>query len=153
MISIITSFFNEKENLPILHKELSDALEKLKIPYEIIFNDDGSTDGSSKVADNLAKRDNHIKVYHQRTRFGKGEGLSTGVKMAKGDILVFMDADLQDNPEDIEKFIKKIDEGYELVNGVRVSRQHNSLLKSYSKLGNIFLRTLAKSPFTDINCG
>ena len=144
---------NEEENLPILYKELTDALKKIKTPYEVILNDDGSTDNGGKVADNLAKKDSHIRVFHQRTRFGKGEGLSTGVRLAKGDILVFMDADLQDNPADIKKLIAKINEGYELVNGIRVSRQHNSILKTYSKLGNIFLRIFAKSPFTDINCG
>jgi len=153
MISVITSFYNEEENLPILYKELNDALKKLDRPYEIILNDDGSTDNGGKVADELAKEDDHIVVYHQRTRFGKGEGLATGVRLAKGDTLIFMDADLQDNPEDIEKLVKKIDEGYELVNGVRTSRKHNSIIKIYSKLGNTFLQKLAHSPFTDINCG
>lgn len=153
MISVITSFFNEEENLPILHQELTKSLKKLGQDYEIFFNDDGSTDESGKVADLLAKRDSHLIVFHQRRRFGKGEGLSTGVKRTKGDIIIFMDADLQDNPADIEKFINKLDEGYELVNGIRVSRQHNSIIKTYSKLGNIFLQKLAHSPFTDINCG
>jgi glycosyltransferase involved in cell wall biosynthesis len=153
MISVITTFYNEEENLPILYEELTSALKKLGQDYEIFFNDDGSDDGSGKIADQLAKKDSHLIVFHQRKRFGKGEGLSTGVKKTKGDIIVFMDADLQDNPNDIEKFIKKIDEGYELVNGVRIGRQHNSIIKTYSKLGNIFLRKLAHSPFTDINCG
>jgi glycosyltransferase involved in cell wall biosynthesis len=117
------------------------------------MNDDGSTDGGGKTADELANKDTHVKVFHQRRRFGKGEGLSTGVKKTKGEIVVFMDADLQDNPQDIKQFIKKLDKGYELVNGVRVSRQHNSIIKTYSKLGNIFLQLFARSPFTDINCG
>jgi glycosyltransferase involved in cell wall biosynthesis len=153
MISIITSFYNEKENLPILHDELTKALSELGEEYELFFNDDGSDDGSSEVADELAKKDAHFRVYHQRKRFGKGEGLSTGVRLSKGDVLVFMDADLQDDPQDIKKLIGKLHEGYELVNGVRVGRKHNSIIKTYSRWGNAFLQKLAQSPFTDINCG
>ncbi len=153
MISIITAFFNEEENLELLYEEITESLKTIQQNYEVIFVDDGSIDQSGKIADNLATKDKHIKVIHQRRRFGKGEGISTGVKKAKGDILVFLDADLQDNPHDIIKLIDELDKGYDLVNGIRMSRQHNIVIKTYSKLGNEFLRIFAHSPFTDINCG
>jgi glycosyltransferase involved in cell wall biosynthesis len=84
---------------------------------------------------------------------GKGEALRTGVKHAKGDIITFMDGDLQDDPSDLKKFIQKINEGADLVNGIREKRKDSLLIKTYSFFANIVLRSIFHSPFTDINCG
>ena len=157
MISIIIPFFNEEKNIVLLFKELGDVMEKTGRKYEIIFVDDGSTDRSLAVIQEAIKKvlgvKGTVKVLEQRKRFGKGEALVTGLKHAEGEICMFMDADLQDNPEDIPKFLKKIDEGSDLVNGARTVRKDNEIIKFYSKLGNLFLRYFLRSPFTDINCG
>lgn len=154
MISIIVPFFNESENLPLLHEKLTAEMDKIKRPYEIVLINDGSTDNSQEVASKLEKEDSHVRIVKHRKRFGKGQALATGVKSAHGDILFFMDADLQNDPADMPKFLTKIDEGYELVNGVRDQRVNdNFLIRSYSMLANWFVRSALRSPFTDINAG
>lgn len=143
MISIIIPFYNEKESLPILIDQLISQLDRLKKEYEIVLIDDGSDDAFASK----------LKVISHRKRFGKGQALKTGIENSSGDIIVFMDADLQDDPKDILKFLKKINEGYDFVNGIRVNRQENLAVKIYSKIASWFLKTFLHSPFTDINCG
>ena len=150
MISVIIPFYNEKENLPILIDKLTNQLDRLKKEYEILLVDDGSTD-KFKIL-NLKSQIN-IKLINHKKRLGKGQALKTGVDNSTGDIIVFMDADLQDDPRDLSKFLKKIKEGYDFVNGIRVGRQDNFLVKTYSLLASKFLRTFLNSPYSDINCG
>lgn len=151
MLSIIIPFYNEKESLVQLHKELTDALGSMQ--YELIFIDDGSIDGGKEVLQNLSKTDSHILFTSFARRSGKGYALDKGVHMSKGERIMFMDADLQDDPKDIPHFLKKMDDGYDLVNGVRTKRKDSSVIKFYSKMGNGFLKKFLHSPFTDINCG
>ncbi|NTU47232.1 glycosyltransferase family 2 protein [Candidatus Roizmanbacteria bacterium] len=150
MISVLIPFHNEKENLPVLIPLLIGVLKKLKQPFEVILIDDGSTDNSLSV---IPKNDYLIVVRHRRRR-GKGKALTTGFKASQGDILLFMDADLQDDPADIPLFFSKMKEGYDLVNGWRKERK-DSVGKTFpSKIFNFFLlRLLLRSPFHDINCG
>jgi glycosyltransferase involved in cell wall biosynthesis len=148
MISIIIPFYNESESLPVLTDLLANTLNKTKKDYEIVLVDDGSDDKSS-----IKYQKPNIKLVRHRKRMGKGQALKTGLENAAGDIIIFMDADLQDDPKDIGKFLKKIDEGYDLVNGIRVNRQENIIVKIYSKIASWFLRKFLHSPFTDINCG
>jgi glycosyltransferase involved in cell wall biosynthesis len=150
MISIIIPFYNEKESLPILIDQLINQLDGLKKEYEIILVDDGSTDAERQ---NFKFQISNFKLLHHKKRLGKGAALKTGIENSSGDIIVFMDADLQDDPKDIHKFLKKINEGYDFVNGIRVNRQENYLVKIYSKTASWFLKTFLHSPFTDINCG
>lgn len=150
MISIIIPFYNEKENLPILVGRLTAELNKTKEEYEIVLVDDDSTDDWQKK---LQHPNPNIKIAEHRKKMGKGQALKTGIDNARGDILVFMDADLQDDPKDLPKFLKKIDAGYDFVNGIRQKRHDNFLVKIYSFLAAFFLKTFLRSPFTDINCG
>ena len=150
MISVVIPFFNERENLKILIPKLLENLNGLKKEYEVILVDDGSVDGG--VKDILPEKKNIKLVYHRKKK-GKGLALSDGISCAKGETIIFMDADLQDDPSDIKKFIKKIDEGYDFVNGKRIKREDNFLVRTYSYLANFFLRKLLLSPYTDINCG
>jgi glycosyltransferase involved in cell wall biosynthesis len=143
MISIIIPFYNERESLPFLINQLTESLKKLNRKWEIILVDDGSTDNCQA----------NIKFLKHRKKLGKGQALKTGIENSNGDIIIFMDADLQDDPKDIAKFLKKIDEGYDLVNGIRVNRQENIIVKGYSKIAFWFLKIFLHSPFTDINCG
>lgn len=148
MISVIIPFHNEKENLPILVDLL---MEKLKgKEYEIVLVDDGSTDKFQIL--NLKSQIN-IKLVKHKKKLGKGQALNTGIENSKGDVIVFMDADLQDDPEDLPKFLNKIEEGYDFVNGIRKKREDSNLVKFYSKIARGFLQIFLHSPYIDINCG
>lgn len=152
MISIIVPFYNEEGSLPTLSEELLRVLEKIKENWEIIFVDDGSTDfGSVQISRGGQEK---LKIITHRKRLGKGKALLTGFNNSKGDIIVFMDADLQNEPRDLPNFIKKVQEGYELVNGWRRER-HDSLLKTLpsSIFNALMLKLLLHSDFHDINCG
>lgn len=149
MISIIIPFYNEKENIPVLLHEIHASCQKENYEYEVILVDDGS---SEKIHITAAEFP-HVHLYTQRKRMGKGEALRTGMRHAKGDVCVFMDGDLQDDPADLVKFMKKIEAGADLVNGVRSQRSDSPLIKFYSFFANIVLHKFLHSPFTDINCG
>ena len=150
MISVIIPFYDEKDNLPILLAKLTPELNKTKKEYEIVLVDDGSTDDWQKSLHGYSQ---NIKIAEHRKKMGKGQALKTGIDASRGDILVFMDADLQDDPKDLKHFLKKIDGGFDFVNGVRLKRRDNLLVKAYSFLAAFFLRTFLHSPNTDINCG
>lgn len=154
MISIIIPFYNEGQSLPVLVKKLLLVLKKIKDEWEIVLVDDGSNDAfASKLKINPPASGEKLKIIEHKKRLGKGEALKTGVENSSGEILVFMDADLQDDPEDLPKFLEKINQGYDFVNGVRINRQDNFFIKLYSKTASWFLKTFLYSPFTDINCG
>lgn len=148
MISIIIPFYNEAESIPVLVELLNSQLVKLKKEFEIILVDDGSEE-ISKIKDQRS----NIKLIHHRKRLGKGEALKTGIENSSGDKIIFMDGDLQDDPSDLQNFLKKIDEGYDFVNGIREKRNDNLLVKFYSSIVAWFLKTFLNSPYTDINCG
>jgi len=161
MISIIIPFYNEKENVPLLVEEIENVREKIKEDLEVILVDDGSSDNfqlslrqsSGQAIINDQEKNNNLKLIKHRKRFGKGKALQTGLDQAKGEIIAFMDADLQDDPQDLLKFIEKIKSGYDLVNGVRSSRKDSIIVKLYSKIANWFLKTALHSQYSDINCG
>jgi len=153
MISILIPFFNEEESLPLLHAEIIKSMLKTGREYEIWYIDDGSTDHSVKNITELTQNETNVHILQNRKQWGKGEALRSGIKKAQGDIIIFMDADLQDNPSEIPHFLKKIDEGFDLVNGIREKRKDSLIIKLYSAIVNTVLHKLMKSPFTDINCG
>lgn len=149
MISIVIPFYNEKENIPVLLREIHTSCVKENYQYEVILVDDGS---SEKIS--ISKTEfPHVHLYTHKKRMGKGEALRTGMRYAKGEICVFMDGDLQDDPSDLAKFMEKIESGADLVNGVRQRRSDTHLIKLYSFFANVVLHKFLHSPFTDINCG
>lgn len=149
MISIIIPFYNEEKNIPVLLGEISEAMKQEQEEYEIVLVDDGS-----KFKVDSEKLDaTNIHLYSHKKRMGKGEALRTGVKHSKGDKTVFMDGDLQDDPKDLKKFIQKINDGADLVNGIREKRKDSFLIRTYSFFANVVLKNIFHSPFTDINCG
>lgn len=152
MLSIVVPFYNEEKNIILLYLELEKVFAKLKLEYETIFVDDGSTDSSPREAHVLSKKDKRCKLIQLRKRSGKGLALLEGVKHTRGETIIFMDADLQDDPSDIPQFLKKLKEGFDFVNGVRVFRKDSTLIRAYSKLANLFLKTALRSPFSDVNC-
>lgn len=153
MLTIIIPFYDEERNVALLYKELHTVLTDHKYEYELLFIDDGSDDQSKHEIENIIKDDPHVSLLLHRRRFGKGAALQTGLDKAKGDVVIFMDADLQDDPHDLPAFIKKLNEGYDFVNGVRVDRKDNFIIKTYSRIAKIFLNIFLHSPLTDINCG
>ena len=122
-ISVVVPIMNEEESINELYPRLKDVLGKLGKTYEVIFVDDGSTDQSFKILKSLAGREEKVRVIRFRTNFGQTAALSAGFKYANGDIIVTIDADLQNDPEDIPKLLEKMNEGYDVVSGWRKKRQ------------------------------
>ena len=122
-LSIVVPVLNEEENIDLLYQKLNAVLGTLKQAYEIIFVDDGSTDGSRTVLTGLAAGDPHVKVIQFRRNYGQTAALNAGFKYARGGVVVTMDGDLQNDPADIPRLLEKMAEGYDLVSGWRKDRK------------------------------
>ncbi|MDP8201983.1 MAG: glycosyltransferase family 2 protein [Candidatus Tenebribacter burtonii] len=150
-LSFVIPVFNEQDSLKQLYSEIIENIKEYK--YEIIFIDDGSTDDSHTILQILAAEDKNIKLIKLRKNFGKSAGLNVGFEIAKGDIVFTMDADLQDDPKEIPQFIKKLEEGYDMVTGWKVKR-HDPISKTWpSKLYNKVTSSTFKLKLHDYNCG
>lgn len=152
-LSIIVPLFNEEKSLSPLYKEMKSALKSSGKSYEIIFIDDGSSDNSWSVLEKLHATDKAIKGIQFRKNLGKAAALSAGFKYAQGKVIVTMDADLQDDSGEIPKFIKKLDEGYDLVSGWRFERQDPISKTLPSKIFNYLTSRLTGVRIHDFNCG
>lgn len=150
-LSFVIPAFNEEESISILYQEI---LENIKpYEYEIIFIDDGSTDTTFEKMKDLADKDHNVKIIRFRKNFGKSAGLQMGFDQANADIIFTMDADLQDNPKEISRFIEAINEGYDLVTGWKQKR-HDPISKTLpSKLFNAVTSKMFKLKLHDYNCG
>ena len=122
-LSVIIPFYNEAKNISIIFDELFQALEPREWSWEILAIDDGSIDATFSLLKGEALRRNHIKVVHLRKNFGQTAALSAGFDLAEGDIIITMDGDLQNDPQDIPALVAKIGEGYDIVSGWREKRQ------------------------------
>lgn len=122
-ISILVPVYNEEENLPRLYEQISGVAEREQLDIEVILVDDGSTDRSYEVLADLAARDSRLRVVRFRRNFGQTAGLAAAIEYATGDILIPMDADLQNDPEDIPRLLAKLEEGYDVVSGWRKDRK------------------------------
>jgi glycosyltransferase involved in cell wall biosynthesis len=122
-LSILIPVFNEEGNLSMLYEKLASALKKAGKAYEIIFVDDGSSDGSLEVLLDLRERNPNIKIISLSRNFGQTAALSAGIDFSKGDIIIPMDGDLQNDPEDILILLQKIEDGYDVVSGWRKNRK------------------------------
>jgi len=153
-ISVIIPVRNEEENVEELYTQISDSLEGMKIKnYEIIFIDDGSTDDTFNVLSALHANTGNVKVIKFGRNLGKSAALSTGFRHANGDIVITMDGDLQDRPEEIPKFIEKINDGYDVVVGWRFHRKDPILKIITSKIFNKLTSLLTGLQIHDFNCG
>ncbi len=151
-ISAIIPIFNEEGNIRILFNELKGELSKITKNYEIIFVDDGSKDKSPFILENLAKEEKSLRVITFNKNFGQTAALDAGFKAAKGEIVIPMDGDLQNDPQDIPRLIKKLEEGYDVVSGWRFNRR-DSLSKKFMSKGADFLRkVLFKDSIHDSGC-
>jgi len=153
-LSIVIPLFNEEPSLTTLFAELQAALLPLQRSYEIIFVDDGSSDGSFAVLQRLHDTDpRHVRAIRFRRNFGKTAALAAAFKRARGEIVITMDADLQDDPQEIPKLLAKIDEGYDLVAAWRERRQDPASKRLPSRVANTAVAVLAGVKLHDINCG
>lgn len=153
MITALIPVFNEQESLDKFYPRLKNALSKIDKNHEIVFVDDGSTDSSLEIIKKLASKDNSIKVYSFRKNQGKSEALTYGFKVANGDYIVTLDADLQDRPEEIENLLSKSKEGFDLVSGWRKNRKDAIYMKLPSKLFNFLMSAFWGVHLHDYNCG
>ena len=152
-LSSIIPVYNEEGSIKKLHKEIADVLTKLKIEYEVIWVTDGSKDASSVELEILAKIDSHTKVIDFIYNFGQTAAMSAGIKYATGDIIIPMDADLQNDPIDIPSFLEKIDEGYDVVSGWRKDRKDAFILRKIpSLIANYIIRTITGVYIHDYGC-
>ncbi|MGW8194189.1 MAG: glycosyltransferase family 2 protein [Desulforhopalus sp.] len=122
-LSVVIPIFNEEESVPLLYEELNDTLKPLGKTYEIVFVDDGSTDNSLQLLRDMQSQDNHVVVVSFRKNFGQTAAMAAGFDYARGDIIVTMDADLQNDPHDIPKLLAEIDSGNDVVTGWRFDRK------------------------------
>lgn len=152
-ISFVIPARNEEKTVEILYRKIVNVIKKLEVNFEVIFIDDGSTDNTYDILHKITLRDKRLRVIKLRGGFGKSIALQTGFNEAKGDIVFTMDADLQDDPTDIPKFLKKLDEGYDLVSGWKRTRYDPITKTIPSKIGNNLVRFLTHLPIHDSNCG
>jgi len=122
-LSILIPVYNEEGNLSLLYEKLVAALKKVGRPYEVIFVDDGSSDGTMEILLDLREKNPNVKIISFSRNFGQTAALSAGIDSSKGDIIIPMDGDLQNDPEDILMLLQKIEEGYDVVSGWRKGRK------------------------------
>ncbi len=152
-ISIVIPAYNEEADLRNLYSALRAVLIRLGLPYEIIFIDDGSTDHSLAVMKALRKKDHRVKIFVMRRNFGKARALNIGFIHSTMPLALTMDADLQDDPEEIPNLLAKLDEGYDMVSGWKKKR-HDPLAKTLpSRLFNCVTRIFTGVKLHDFNCG
>ncbi|MBU0551400.1 glycosyltransferase family 2 protein [Myxococcota bacterium] len=152
-ISVVIPLFNEEESLRPLHARLTEVLAARGAPYEILFINDGSGDKSGEIIDALAEEDACVGVIHFRRNFGKAAGLDAGFRAARGRFVFTMDADLQDDPKEIPRFLDKLDEGFDVVSGWKQKR-HDPLDKTLpSKVFNFVVSRVSGLTLNDFNCG
>ena len=154
-ISVVISFYNEEESLAELTQGISSVIEKMGASYEIIMVNDGSTDASWKMIKELSGKNNNIKGICFRRNYGKSAALYCGFEAAQGDVVITMDADLQDDPNEIPELYRMIkEEGYDLVSGWKKKRLDNKFSKNLpSKIYNATARKVTGIKLHDMNCG
>lgn len=152
-LSIVISVLNEEKSLKELNEKIIQIISALPYDYEIIYIDDGSTDSSFKVITELHQQNQKVKAIQFRRNFGKSAALAAGFKEASGDLVITMDADLQDEPSEIPNLIKKIGEGYDMVSGWKKDRKDPFIKLASSKIFNFTVSVFTGIKLHDFNCG
>lgn len=152
-VSLIIPIYNEVDSIHILYEKLLSVLTTINRTWELILIDDGSTDGSSQILKTLAKKDNRIVLVKFVKNFGKTPAMNAGLDKARGKIIMFMDADLQNDPQDIPRLLGKLDEGYDVVSGRRQNRQDELFLRLIpSWFANILIAKVTGVHLRDYGC-
>jgi glycosyltransferase involved in cell wall biosynthesis len=153
-LSIVVPVYNEVESLPVLHEAIRVALKDLKRSWEVIYVDDGSKDGSQAVLERIAAVDaEHVSVVLLRRNFGQTTAIAAGIDHARGSVITFLDADLQNDPADIPMLVEKLDEGYDVVSGWRKNREDNALTRNLpSHMANWLISRVTGVHLHDYGC-
>jgi glycosyltransferase involved in cell wall biosynthesis len=142
--SVVVPFFNEQENIPPLYMKLTEVMDSIGEPYELVFVDDGSKDDTFKVLSEIYEHDRRVNLVRLRRNFGQTAGLKAGFDFARGEVIISMDGDLQHDPDEIPKFLEKIEEGYDLVSGWRHQRRDHWLMRQIpSRVANWMMARLS----------
>ncbi len=153
MISVTIPICNEAGNLKPLYERVRDAMIEVGQPWELILVNDGSTDGSDELLDELASMDARVKVVHFRRNFGQTAAMMAGFDFARGEIIIPMDGDLQNDPADIPLLLAKLDEGYDVVSGWRKDRQDNAIKRNFpSIMANRLISLVSGVRLHDFGC-
>ena len=153
-VSLVVPVFNEAQSLPILQDKIVEAMATLERNWEILYVDDGSKDDSFAVLEQLAAKDpDHIRVLSFRRNFGQTTAIAAGIDHSIGDVIVMIDADLQNDPGDIPMLLDKLDEGYDLVSGWRISRKDTFITRTLpSKIANGLISYVTGVKLHDYGC-
>src|SRR5689334_22098364 len=152
-LSVLVPVYNEVDSLPELAARLTTALDDTGQIWEAVFADDGSSDGSGAALDEFAAREPRFKVVHLRRNFGQTAALMAAVEYSRGDIVVMMDADLQNDPADIGRLVRKLDEGYDVISGWRIERRDKEWGRLWpSRLANRLISWLSGVHLHDYGC-
>jgi len=151
-LSVIVLVYNEVESIDPLHDELTGVLAGLDVPYEVLYIDDGSRDGSTEKMAELAHQDPHVRVVSFRRNFGQTAAVQAGIDNSRGEILVFLDGDMQNDPHDIPRLLERLDEGYDVVSGWRRDRKDDASRVLPSKIANWVIARVTGVPLNDFGC-
>jgi len=153
-LSIVVPVYNEEENIPLLYQAITAAVAPLGLEWEVILVDDGSQDGSLKALEALAEKDaEHVRIIALRRNFGQTAAIAAGIDHASGDVVVLMDADLQNDPADIPLMLEKIAEGYDVVSGWRKDRKDDFATRTLpSRLANGLISSVTGVHLHDYGC-
>ena len=152
-LSIVVPIFDEKENIAPLYDKVREAMDALGFPWELVLVDDGSRDGSSELLDKVAEEDSRVTVVHFTRNYGQTAAMMAGMDHARGDIIVPMDGELQNDPADIARLLAKLDEGYDVVSGWRKDRQDHAIKRNLpSRLANGLISRVSGVHLHDYGC-
>ncbi|MEA3449194.1 MAG: glycosyltransferase family 2 protein [Bacteroidota bacterium] len=152
-LSLIIPVYNEEESLRSLFDAIFATLNQQSYSYEIICTDDGSTDESFVLLSNIAKNNKQVKIIRFRKNFGQTAAMDAGINYSNGKIIVFLDADMQNDPSDIPTLLRKIEEGYDIASGWRTNRKDKLFFRKIpSKLANSLIRRLSGVKIHDLGC-
>jgi glycosyltransferase involved in cell wall biosynthesis len=152
-ISVVAPAFEEERSVALLFEELEAALDPLGEPWEVVFVDDGSADGTFAALTRLHAKNDNVRVVRLRRNFGKSAALAAGFEEARGDIVVTIDADLQDDPAEIPRLLAKLDEGFDLVSGWKSNRRDPWTRRVPSRIFNRMASAVSGIRLHDVNCG
>ena len=152
-LSIVVPLYNEEESVAKMHEAIVEALSDIGDSFEIVFVDDGSTDATLELANAIASKDQHLRVVEFRRNYGQTAAMAAGIDVARGDIIVTMDGDLQNDPRDIPEFVAKMQEGYDMVVGWRFNRQDKLISRKIpSVIANWLIGKVTGVPIKDNGC-
>lgn len=151
--SVVVPVMNEEENVELLYAKLVETFETMGKPYEIIIVDDGSTDKTIEILEKIGSQDKNLKVIKFRRNFGQSAAMGAGFRFSRGNIIIAMDGDLQNDPADIPKLVAKLGEGYDVVSGWRKNRKDKMIVRKLpSRIANRLIQFLTRVQIHDTGC-